>query len=107
MQTDTTAISIEDLVATIEKGNVIPIIGFDLFNAVFENQPNDLLTFLVEAYDKELCDQVRQQIKVENGFDLVNGVYHSLKRPQRNIFGKAISSRPASRLHFLSCGTAG
>lgn len=95
MQTVAPEIELDELCDFIEMNKVIPIIGFDLFNSVFENQAEDLLSFLVEAYNKDLCDNVRKNMTVKSGFDLVNGVYHQLSSRQKITFGRAISNKIA------------
>jgi len=83
--------SFTDLCSIIEINNVIPIIGFDLFNSVFDDQGSDLLTSLAEAYDPEACKQLRSKTDFKNGYDLINSLYHQLPKNKKIVFAKNIS----------------
>src|ERR1700722_15359110 len=81
----------QDLCAAIEVNNVIPIIGFDLFNSAFENENAGILTFLAEQYNGALCRELRKKHNFVNGYDLINGIYHTLNKNAKIAFAKNIS----------------
>ncbi|MBO9203510.1 MULTISPECIES: toll/interleukin-1 receptor domain-containing protein [Niastella] len=82
-----------DLCNLIQTNQVVPIIGFDLFNYSVDSEYNDLLLLVIESYNKPLCDEVRQTRTINNTYDLINGVYHKLDEKKRRSFCIAFSKK--------------
>ncbi len=96
----------DELIALIKGNTVIPVIGYELLNSsakgnvsensvldigLAEDPRKDLLTKLLETYDKVLCENVAVKRKADgilitNGYDLLNSVYHELDRQKRKTF---------------------
>lgn len=89
--TEAKEVSMDDLCSLVEANQVIPIIGFELFNAAFENQVGDLLDFLMEAYDKDKCTELREKFPIRSGFELMNAMYHDLSSKKKVTFGITVS----------------
>ena len=87
--------ALSDLCDLIESNKVIPIIGFGLFDSAFadkrENKNVDSFTILAEAYNKELCDELRKNLPISSGFDLINGLAYCLPEEKKATFRNRIS----------------
>jgi len=87
--------ALSDLCDLIESNKVIPIIGFGLFDSAFagtrENKDVDSFTILAEAYNKDLCEELRKNLPISNGFDLMNGLAYSLPEEKKATFRNRIS----------------
>lgn len=110
-----------ELIPLIKGNTVIPVIGYELLNTsakgnVNENpeleislaeDPNkDLLTKLMESYDKELCAEVISgnkaiNIEIKSGYDLLNAVYQELTSLKRKTFLSTIHSKIDSIRNYV------
>ena len=101
-------ITYNTLYRLILQKRVIPIIGFDLYDAAFKTEMkeiletevggnptvNDALSFLALTYNQDLYNEIVKKKKgVITGFQVINAMYHSLQTNERDTFGSAISAK--------------
>ena len=101
-------ITYNTLYRLILQKRVIPIIGFDLYDAAFKAEMrkiletevggnsivNDALSFLALTYNPELYNKiVNAKSETKTGFQIINAMYHSLPTNERETFGSAISAK--------------